>query len=225
MEKGTCLFLLAMAYVVCACNCQSSNYGDGITWKVPVSQDVTLERSTYNLNRLQFLIVGRHPQFPLKRSLVQFQTFTGCPLGKIRWAKMYLYYKYAHKASWHSVSYTPFLSHTIEVHMVNKAWRESQATSGRRYSGANWSRPYLGLGTDAEVGIVSPPVFLSTLRPEGFMEFDVTRAIRAWRAGRPNYGLLLKVVNEQENGRDLRFYSKSFRDSSKRPVIHVMCDY
>lgn len=43
-------------------------------FKLQVSQDVTLWRGDTNYDHLEFLIVGLHPGYPLKRSLVQFET-------------------------------------------------------------------------------------------------------------------------------------------------------
>ena len=56
------------------------------------------------------------------------------------------------------------------------------------------------------------------------MEFDVTKAMRSWSKGAPNYGLLVKVVNEAANGRDLTFYSKSHSNSRQHPFIYVTCN-
>lgn len=47
---------------------------DKFIYKLPVSQDVTLERGDRNYNYLQFLIIALHPGYPLKRSLVQFES-------------------------------------------------------------------------------------------------------------------------------------------------------
>ena len=57
------------------------------------------------------------------------------------------------------------------------------------------------------------------------MEFDVTKALRDWRKGKPNYGLLLKTANEKLNGRDLRFASKTWKNRAWHPHIMVECKY
>ena len=138
---------------------------------------------------------------------------------------MYLYYVYAHKASWHSITRTPFIPRYMQVHLVKKYWRETQATSSRRYSGAYWSSPWLGLdGTDAEaVPQERNPVTIFPLRPAGFVEFDITPAVEKWRSGVPNYGVVIRAVNELEDGRGIRFASKAYRDSSKHPFARVLC--
>lgn len=47
--------------------------------------------------------------------------------------------------------------------------------------------------------------------------------MKAWASGEtPNYGLLLKVLDEDKIGRDLRFFSKSYSDTSKHASIRVL---
>ena len=47
--------------------------GAGKVHKLSVTQDVTLERGSQNFNSLEYLIVSKHPEYPNKRSLVQFE--------------------------------------------------------------------------------------------------------------------------------------------------------
>ena len=47
--------------------------GAGKVHKLSVTQDVTLERGSRNVNSLKYLIVSKHPGYPNKRSLVQFE--------------------------------------------------------------------------------------------------------------------------------------------------------
>ena len=203
-----------------------SNYGDGISYKLKVVQDVWLENSR-NYNSYPWLLVGRHPQYPKKRSLIQFANLpSSCPANKIRWAKMYLYLQYAHKPSWHSVTRSPYTSRPIQVHMVKKRWSERQATSTRRLNGIRWSGTFLDVNNnDAEATPQDCAKILYTERPRGFVEFDVTRAVRSWRQGTPNYGLLLWATDENLAGRDRRFASNAERDRSKHGYIIVMCNY
>jgi len=200
--------------------------GAGIQYTLNAVEDVTLESSSTNYNYLEYLIVSKLPGFPNKRSLVKFENLSNaCPSSKIKSAKMYLYYMYAHKASWYSITYCPFIPRCMQVHLVKKSWRETQATSSRRYNGANWSSPWLGLdGTDAEaVPQECNPVAMFPSRPRGFVEFDITSAVRSWRSGAPNHGVVIRAVNELEAGRSIRFASKAYQDSSKHPFARVLC--
>ena len=113
----------------------SYNTGEGTVYKLSVVQDVTLERPNRNFNYLPFLLVSQHPGYPNKRSLVKFEQLPRyCPAYKIVSAKMYLYYVYAHKPSWHSITTTPFIPRYMQVHLVKKSWNEYQATSSKRSS-------------------------------------------------------------------------------------------
>ncbi|KAL9971804.1 hypothetical protein ACROYT_G018012 [Oculina patagonica] len=200
--------------------------GKGKMYTLKVVQDVALERSTWNMNWLEYLLVSQHPQFPNKRSLVQFENLpSSCPSSKILSAKMYLYYVYAHKASWHSITQTPYIPRYMQAHLVKKSWVESQATSSKRSSSANWSTQWLGLdGTDAEaIPQDWNPVTIFPARPRGFVEFDITRAAKAWRSGAPNYGLIIRAVNELEPGRGIRFASNAHKDKNLHAFARVLC--
>ena len=225
------ILLLVIIFATYSTQATPWNSGDGNIYKLKVVQDVWLERSNVNYNHYRWLIVARLYQFPLKRSLIQFQDLpSSCPLNKIRWAKMYVYFAYAHIASWHTVSQAPWLTHTINIHRIKKSWKESEATSTRRMilngQNVNWHQQYLHLGIDAESHPICPATTIYTSRPSGFVEFDITSAVRSWKEpGQSNYGLLLKVINESANGRGIRFYSNKHADSSKHAFVNVMCDY
>jgi len=54
-------------------------------------------------------------------------------------------------------------------------------------------------------------------RPTSFVELDVTSAMKDWRDGKPNYGLLFWATNEDVDGRDAKFASKRNTDLVKHP--------
>lgn len=187
-------------------------------------QDVSLAGSS-NYNNLEHLIVSKLPGFPNKRSLVQFEDLPlRCSSSQIQSAKMYLYYVYAHKASWHSITYTPFIPRHLEVHLVKKRWSEAQATTYNRLRGIPWSSPWLDLnGADAEAAPQRETVTIFPLRQRGFVEFDITDAVKSWRNGVPNHGLVIRATNELARGRSIRFYSSRHRDSAKHAFALVRC--
>ncbi|XP_078371244.1 uncharacterized protein LOC144654881 [Oculina patagonica] len=233
-SKQTLIFSMMQAFMLMALlvpvtqGVTTYNTGKGTLYTLKVVQDVALERSNSNMNWLQYLLVSKHPQFANKRSLVQFENLpSACELIKIKSAKMYLYYVYAHKPSWHPITTTPYIPRYMQAHLVKKSWVESQATSTKRSSSANWSSPWLGLdGTDAEaipqdwnpVTIFPHPGSFSR-----FVEFDITPAAKAWRSGVPNNGLIIRAVNELEPGRGIRFASDTYSDASKRAFVRVLC--
>ena len=203
----------------------SYNSGAGIVYTLKVVKDVWLERSRYNYNRYPWLLVGRHPGFPNKRSLIQFENLPrGCSAARIRSAQMYLYYVYAHKASWHSIKTNPFIPRYLEVRLVKKYWMERGATTRYRYGRYRWSSRWLSLdGRDAEASPQRGMVTIFPNRPRGFVELDITDAVKSWRSGTPNYGLLVRATNELARGRDIRFASNRYSDKSKHAFVQVLC--
>lgn len=72
-----------------------------------------------------------------------------CPFCADRGAYMYVYYDYAFKPAFHTYDETPYLTHEVQLHVVNKAWLEDEATTIERLTGVSWSETYLALdGTD-----------------------------------------------------------------------------
>ena len=191
-------------------------------YKLKVVEDVTLERGSKNFNYLEYLIVGLHPDYPKKRSLLKFENVPS-ECGTVNDAIMYLYYQYSHKASSHTNAEAPFITRTIQAHRVLKSWKETQATSNKRNSLKNWSTQWLGLyNTDAKSSSTGHTTIYPG-RPKGFVGIDVTSAVKDWHTGYPNYGVVIWATNEDQVGRDTRFFSKSESDSTKHPYIVVNC--
>ena len=78
-------------------------------------------------------------------------------------------------------------------------------------------------GNDAGPKVIGTTT-IYTNWPSGFVEFDVTDAVKNWRNGNPNYGVLLRATTEYTEGRGIRFYSKSHSDSSKHAFVNVLCE-
>ena len=198
--------------------------GNGIVYKEVATADTWLEEDSAN-GYQTFLIVSKHTDYSKKRTLIKFGNIeSNVPSTcNITFAKMYLNYWYSHKASFYSVQQAPFLSRRLQVNQVNKDWSEAQATRDYRFSRMPWSTPDLATdGTDASA-YVQDCVPLHTGRPSGYIEFDVTVAVKNWFAGDPNYGLLVWDVTENLDGRDIRFYSREISDTNKRPFVNVFC--
>ena len=68
-------------------------------------------------------------------------------------------------------------------------------------------------------------VTVATSRPQGWVEFDITYAVKQWQAGKPNYGLLLWATNKDTPGRGVRFASKAAPDPETHAFVHVLCGY
>lgn len=197
--------------------------GSSTSYKLKVVEDVWLERSTTNYNSYQWLIVGKHPLYPKKRSLLKFENVPRA-CETVNFATTYLYYAYSSKPTWLTDDQAPFINRIIQAHRVLKYWKETEATTTKRYSGASWHKAYLGLNDIDANDCPTGETTIYTNRPAGFVEIEVTSAVKNWKAGKPNYGLLIRATNEDQDGRDTRFYSKSYSDSSKHPYILINCD-
>ena len=229
MEQILLAVALCMVLLVPVTQAVTANdTGAGTVYKLKVLQDVTLESQVRNFNYLEYLIVAKHPGFPNRRSLLQFENLPAtCPLYSIKWAKMYLYFDHAHKKRYQSPEYknVPEITRNLDVHLVKSSWDESQATSLYRFRGAPWcSQLLLGLhGCDAEPCAQGDEVSIFPLRPAGFVEFDITPAVKSWSQGTPNYGVVVRATNELDEGREVRFFSKSYSDETKHAFVNVLC--
>ena len=214
---------LVVSLVVSILLSAGETFGQSASYHLKVVEDVTLERGTTNFNYLPYLITSLHPGYPKKRSLLRFENVpSGCK--SVNYATMYIYYVYSHKASFYSESQVPFITRTIQAHRVLKSWKETQATSTKRNSYSNWQTPWLGLNN---IDATSYPTGQTTIypgQPRGFVEIDVTSAVKAWKSGSPNYGVVIWATNENIAGRDTRFASSADSDSSQHAYIVLNCD-
>lgn len=209
----------------CTANLTPLDFGDGNLFKLTVTQDVWLEDGS-NKNNHNILIVGKHADYDKKRSLFQFQSIssTDCPV--VRWAKMYAYFEYAYNSEWLTTQDAPYTTRTLLVHLVKKQWKETEATVNQRMNGVSWGSPWLNMNNDDAEAFPQDIVTFYTERPQGFVEFDITNAVTSWIAGTtPNYGVLLWALDENVDGRDLRFSSNYEPDAGKHAFINVMCEY
>ena len=68
-------------------------------------------------------------------------------------------------------------------------------------------------------------ITINSHRPyHSFIEFDITEAVRNWKSGDPNYGLLLMATNENTNGRDIRFASNGNSNENQHAYVNVLCN-
>ena len=200
----------------------TANNGQGDIYRLNAVADVWLEGS-YNKNSIRLLLLGTHVGYPKKRSLLRFENIPKA-CKTINYASMYIYYSYSHKASWQSTAKAPFISRTIQAHRVLKSWSETQATQYKRDASNKWQTPYLGLDDTDANDCPTGHTTIHTFRPAGYVEIEVTSAAEDWKAGKPNYGLLIWATNEDINGRDTRFISREDKDSSRRPYILINCN-
>ena len=173
--------------------------------------------------------------YPKKRLLIQFDDIpSSC--GNVVWAKLYLKYYYSHKSSWVNAK---DIHRTVQVHQVKKDWHkninfkvlfiqikkewsETQVTSIYRKSGLKWSKPYLALdGSDANADSMDTVTFPPT---KPWLQLDITEAARNWKNGEKNYGVVIWATNENDNGRDICFFSREYWKKFYRPRLFLLCN-
>ena len=125
--------LIILGLVSIGVSVAQTDVGAGILYRLKVVADVWLEQPTVNYNSYPWLIVGTHPEYPKKRSLLQFEDIpSNCTT--VNHAMMYIYYAWSGKASWMSITEVPFITRTIQAHRVLESWVETEATTTKRYS-------------------------------------------------------------------------------------------
>ena len=159
------------------------DYGNGILYKMNATDDVFVY-SGDDQDFRDFLIIGKHPDYPLKRTLVKFEDIPHT-CKSVQWAKMYLYFWYSHKASFMSDAEVSYIPRLLQVNQIKKYWNENTATRDNSQPGVRWNTSYLDLdGSDAVTGTLDVvTVSVYTGCPAGPMEFDITQAAKNWLSG------------------------------------------
>ena len=213
------VFLLSFAQVSFSYSCSPVGNGNMLC-RLSITEDVFVYDST-NQNHYNFLIVGLHPRYPLKRTLLKFEDIPKT-CQKIQTATMYVHYWYAHKASFMSEAQVPWIPRPIEARQVLKSWRETQVTRDVRFSNAPWSQSYLGLHNADTRSSIDDIQTVSRSTTRGYIPWSITATAKNWQAGQPNNGILLSASNEDVLGREIRFYSREWA-KNVAPYLEVLC--
>eukprot|EP01147_Barroeca_monosierra_P005900 gene5900-9085_t len=162
-----------------------------------------------------YLIVGKHSGFELKRSLMDVdQAEMEAALNKcseITSATFHLYFLYAHKASWIEEDWIP---RDIVVEGIRKPFRHCLSSS----KSCKWPKNFVD-DPEYTTDIKSTPIHVPADIPAQWFEWDITAIARDW-IERPDEmrGLVAYALNEDEDGRDLRFASERHSDSDLWPL-------
>ena len=73
-----------------------TDFGSGTLYRTSATAYVWLEQQTINYNSYNFLIVSKHLNYPLKRSLTRFDISTVPSTCNVVFARMYLHFWYTH---------------------------------------------------------------------------------------------------------------------------------
>ena len=131
---------------------------------------------------------------------------------------------YSHKVSLYTVDQAPFITRTIRAHRVLKSWKEAQATRTKRDHYNNWHTEWLILNNIDATSSYTGQATIYASRPSGFVEIEVTSAVKAWKSGSPNYGVVIWATNENVAGRDTRFASNADSNPSRHAYIILNCN-
>ena len=135
---------------------------------------------------------------------------------------MYVYYWYAHKASWQSEAVAPWTPRPIEACQILKNWKADEATRDVRLTDTEWSAPYLNLNNiDARLNADDTQT-ISRDTASDYISWNIVTTAKNWLSGQPNYGILLSAANEAAVGRDIRFYSRK-RSVDQEAYVEVLC--
>ena len=196
--------------------------GNGYLYKLNATQDVFIHGSS-NRNNDDLLIVAKHTGSSKNRILLKFEDLPAT-CSQIQWAKLYVGYWFSYKPTSMTVQQAPFIVRPLQVHRIMKEWSETEATSVNRKSNDQWSSPFLALDDTDAASHVQDTVTIYTGRPnKQYIEFDITEAYQQWKSGENNYGVLIRATNENQDGRDVRFFTRE-RDTGK-PFVNVLCNY
>ena len=220
MKSLTGLLILWHVKIIFSYSCSTGDTGDTLC-RLSATEDVFVYDSS-NQNNFNFLIVGLHPGFPLKRTLLKFEDIPStCQV--LHRATMYVHYWYAHKASYLSESEVPWIPRPIQARQVLRSWRDTQATRDVRLVNTPWSRPYLNLNdADARMNVDDTQT-ISRSNTAGYISWNITTSARNWLAGQPNNGILLSAANDDVFGREIRFYSRERSTANLVPYLEIHC--
>jgi hypothetical protein len=182
------------------------NEGTTTLW---ADADTWLE-GTSNVGTHKYLIIGKHGGYPIKRSLLRFDT-SSLPTGTaLQSAELRIYYNYAHASSFNPEE---AIDRVIAVHRMLVPWTETGANKNTSDGNSPWNAPLVGLDeVDAEATPAATELWIAADTKQ-FNSFDITALAQQWiDAPESNFGALLMAQNEAEEGRDMRCFSRNYGD-------------
>ncbi len=106
---------------------------------------------------------------------------------------------------------------TVAVHRVLRDWDVTTAT---------YEAPWRMAGMEPDVDFQSAPFITVTLTTlltqEGWLELDITPAVREWLAGAPNYGLALRMTDDSFGMAHLWVYTSEYEDPNLWPKLKLV---
>jgi len=173
---------------------------------LPAAGDTWLENSG-NQGSHKYLIVGLHGTWPKKRSLIKFDLSGLDSTKTIQSATMWVYYRYAHQASFLQEA---GIDRVIAVHQVLVPWEENTASSSKATAISLWSESFCGINDVDAASMPEDSQLWLVAETKEWKSFDITALAQKWGDDPDtNFGVLLRAENESLKGRDMRMYSRN----------------
>ena len=106
---------------------------------------------------------------------------------------------------------------SVSVHRVLTDWDPATAT----YE-VPWQTPGLAPGVDFEAEPLTAITLTNLLQREGWLDLDITPAVRAWLAGQPNYGVAVRMTDDSFGMAHLWVYAAEYEDANLYPKLTLV---
>ena len=184
--------------------------------------DVTVG-SNNNLNRDDYVSIGRMPRYHNTRALLRFEPIPeSCKF--VAKAEMSAYYYRAYLRYRYAIAFDPKM---IEVRQMLTDWNETEVTRLNRLPGKTWKQPGLELNdTDAAKEPEEERETIHEHTKPGYIKFDITSIAQRWTAGNDDFGVLLTLTDEKSFGRQIHLFSREAEDLEGlevKPYLKVTC--
>lgn len=106
---------------------------------------------------------------------------------------------------------------TVSVHRLQRDWDPATATYA-----TPWSSPGLQPDVDYEFEPTTVVTLTTLLQNEGWLELDVTSAVRDWLEDQPNYGLAVRMTDDSFGMAHLWVYASEYEDPNLWPKLTLI---
>lgn len=105
----------------------------------------------------------------------------------------------------------------VAVYRIKRDWDPKTAT----YL-TPWSRPGLEPKVDMDLEPTTVVTLTNLVDTEGWLDLDITPAVRGWLEGEPNYGLAVRMTDDSFGMAHLWVYTTKYEDVNLRPKFSLV---
>ncbi len=106
---------------------------------------------------------------------------------------------------------------TVTVHRLLREWEVTTATYA-----TPWSSPGLQPDVDYELEPTTVVTLTTLLQNEGWLDLNITPAVRDWLEGQPNYGLAVRLTNDSFGMAHFWVYTAEYEDPDLWPKLTLI---